>query len=214
MIEQQHAEIPNPVVNHSTITSLYRACTLIDQLGGDNTKLLQHINTLKNQLQHNNTKSTLDTVDHPHDPANATSTQTTDTDDLFLEPLTRDLHYLRTLLLKIIKQHDGQHIANKISELVEQSSKYRHSHSENDFVLLQKQVGDLMKVDKAQNVTTTGSATHNIYTSNEKLNNTGMVGSINTNPSDSLPLDCLAIARALYELLSLANLADSHHRSM
>ena len=132
-------------------------------------------------------------------------------DPLFLQPLTNDLKYLRQILIKVIQQHDGDAIANKVKSLIDISLQYRQSNSESDFKLLQQHIAQLMLSSNAQNSTSTGSAAIQ-GTITSTIPSTGIQGTTVNPSSTSIPLDCLAVVRALYELLNLANLADSHHR--
>lgn len=114
-------------------------------------------------------------------------------DPAFMSPLVRDVNYLRHKMIDIIAKHESPDIARHVTQLITLSSAYRASRDVKDLQTLQQMVHSTCFIAAPQHQS--------------------MVGPLNTTSSHSLlHPQTLQIVHAFHELLTLANLSESHHR--
>lgn len=128
----------------------------------------------------------------------------------FQQPMTDDVKYLSTKLLRIISQVEGEEIAMTVTQLVEMSRAYRSSGNEAQFRQLEQAVSALVHQPPVQSTPRSPSA---CATPMEAAAGGGGVGGIGVGSAPSLVAEpVLQVARCLHELLSLSNVCESHHR--
>ena len=118
--------------------------------------------------------------------ADDSSSSEAEPDPAFMSPLVRDVTYLRHKMIELIARHESPDIARHVTTLIQLSSQYRHSRDVQDLVTLQQTVHATCFFS---------SPLHSSHSSHSLLHP-----------------QTLQIVHAFHELLSLANLAESHHR--
>ena len=126
----------------------------------------------------------------PSDATDASSSS--DPDPAFMSPLVRDVSYLRHKMIDIIAKHESPDIARHVTTLITLSSAYRDSRDVKDLQSLQQLVHSTCFFSSPSGPTVGPPSLHSSHS--------------------LLHPQTFQIVHAFHELLSLANLAESHHR--